>query len=925
MKRRARAAALVLLAVLTSAPAAADLFAPNRPLRTIRTEWFDITFPEDVRPQAERLASFADDAYRQVAAFLGTEPLLRFSVILSPDSDGPNGYYTVWPRRRIVLFLRPTDPNDGFGYQADDLRALFRHELAHAVSLTIRPPIWDLAAAVFGDAAGISYFTTPASLAEGVSIAVEGLSGRGRAADPLTADELRRDARQGRFKTFWEAAGAWDRYPYGRVPYSYGALFTRYLLEEYGEEPYRELWRRMGGGLVLPGLGDFLFLRGVFRRVYGLPLSEAWAAFEDRMTPTAPVSEPERLGPPGILTALAAGDGTVWWSDGAARRIRSLEARTGRPGGALPGDGSVGRISVSSDGRLLVSHSIEEDGAARLVLRTADPKTGESRVLPHRGLRDGAWAGDDILAVRAELGAASLVRVRDGGEEVLAPGSPGLTWAAPCSSPDGDRIYALRRADGDVSVVRFPAAAEPEAAGPGGSADGVRPSGLERLALPEGFEAVRDLSVDGDGTLRFSWHDGEVYRIAELRGDRLRYPAEAYAGGARRSAAAGGRVFFLGEYSEGIVLCAVPAGAVWEEVSAAWLPDPSGTKLVKDSNLSVPVGTRAYSSLSGLAPTVRYPAFRLSSEGLWAVGAGAVGGDPAETFSWQAGALWIPDLGAADLDLSVEVTAFPPVLTLSASDGFEPSGSGAVRTTRAGLSLDRSRSLYGGFELSAGVGAEVSWFTSLGSGEDPYGPRDAALAAGTASASFGRWAFDIRKPAASRGAGIGLALFGARVLPPGIPETLAGIEGSLRLRAFPLALSLDLYGAAALSPGLSYGPDGRIFSGFAGDASYPGYEARAGAGSGPWYVFGEASVSPAVLEIQGRLGPVHVQRLILSAGVRGALADGDPLWSAFARASLDFAPLLGLYARLRPRAWAEAEYLRDEDRVLVRWTVELPL
>ncbi len=916
MKSRARAAALVLLAALAF-PVAADLHSPNRPLRTIRTEWFDITFPPEARVQAERLASFADDAYRQVAAFLGTEPRLRYPVILSPDADGPNGYFTVWPRRRIVLFLRPTDPNDGFGYQADDLRALFRHELAHAVSLTIRPPVWDLAAAAFGDAAGISYYTTPASLAEGVSIAAEGLDGRGRAADPLTADELRRDAREGRFKTFWEAAGAWDRYPYGRVPYSYGALFTRYLLEAYGEESYRELWRRMGEGLILPGLGDFLFVRGVFRRVYGIPLTEAWADFEGRMTPSEPAAEPERLTPPGLLTALAAEGGTVWWSDGAARRIRSLDARTGLPGNSLPGDGTISRISVSPDGRrLLVSHSVEEGGAARLVLRRIDVETGGSRVLPYRGLRDGAWAGSDILAVRAELGAASLVRIRDGREEVLASGGPGLTWAAPCASPEGRWIYALRREDGEVSVVRFPASAGPGAAGP---------PGFELLALPEGFSAVRDLSVDGDGTLRFSWHDGKAYRTAELREGVLRYPAAAYAGGARRAAAAEGRVFFLGEYSEGIVLCAVPEGTVWMEAPAVWIPDPGAVKIGTAPDTSPSPESRPYSALPGLAPSVRYPAFRLSSEGLWGVGAGAAGGDAAETFSWRAGALWVPDLGAADLELSVEVTAFPPVLVLSASDTFEPGGSGAVRTTRAGLALDRRVSLYGGFELSAGIGSEALWFTSLGSGEDPYGPRDAALAAGTASASFGRRGFDIRKPSASRGAGIGLTLFGARVLPPGVPETLAGLEGSLRFRALPLALSLDLYGAAALSPGLSYGPGGRIFSGFAGGASYPGYDAWTGAGSGPWYAYGEASATPLVLEIQGRLGPVHLQRLVLSAGVRGALAEGELLGSAFARASLDFAPLLGLYARLRPRAWAEAEYAPDPDRVLVRWALELPL
>ena len=539
---RIRAAVLVLLAVLAAPPAAADLFSPNRLLHTIRTRWFDITFPENVRPQAEQLAALADDAYREVAAFLGTEPRLRFPVVLSPDTDGPNGYYSVWPRRRIVLFPAPTDPNNELGYQADYLRALFLHELAHAVSLTIRSPFWDVLAALFGDAAGVSFYTTPASMAEGASIAAEGLSGRGRAADPRTADELIQDAREGRFKSFWEAAGAWDRYPYGRVPYSYGALFTRYLLDTYGEDSYRELWRRMGEGLILPGLGDFLFIRGVFRRVYGLPLSEAWADFEAGMTPSEPSAEPDRLSEPGILTALAAEGRTVWWSDAAARRIRGVNVRTGRIESSLPGDGSITRISLSIDGRrLLISHSIEEGAAARLAFRVVDTETDESEVLSWRGFRD--WFGADILAIRSELGAPDLVLLRDEGVEVLAPGGPALTWASPCASPDGRWLYALRREEGDVAVVRFPAA-KPDPADADGSAG---PAGLERLVLPENWKAVRDLSVDEEGTLRFSFHDGRAYRTAELREMVLRYPSEIYAGGARKAVSAAGRVFFLGE------------------------------------------------------------------------------------------------------------------------------------------------------------------------------------------------------------------------------------------------------------------------------------------------------------------------------------------------------------------------------------------
>ena len=61
-----------LLALLVSLMAANLAFAQNyKPftsLRTLRTERFDIIFPEESRRTAEALAAFADEAYERVSA-----------------------------------------------------------------------------------------------------------------------------------------------------------------------------------------------------------------------------------------------------------------------------------------------------------------------------------------------------------------------------------------------------------------------------------------------------------------------------------------------------------------------------------------------------------------------------------------------------------------------------------------------------------------------------------------------------------------------------------------------------------------------------------------------------------------------------------------------------------------------------------------
>lgn len=951
--RAALRRALLLLFAATSALAHADLFSPNRPLGVLRTEWFDITFPGDARASAERLAAFADDAYREIAAFLGTEPRLRYPVVLTPDPGASNGYYTVWPSRRIVLYLAPADPNDELGYQREDLAAVFRHELAHAVSLSIRPPFLDVLAAVFGDPAGLSFYTTPANLAEGVAIAAEGLDGLGRARDPLTA-EPSQDALEGRFKSFWESAGAWDGYPYGRVPYSYGALFTRYLLEEYGTEPYRELWRRMGRGLLVPGLGDFLFVRGAFRQVYGLPLARAWEGFHAWAAPPGPIEEPLRLSPPGLLSAVTASGPNLYWADGAARKIRSRAAVSGTREQSWPGDASVSRLSVSADGRrLLVSRLRYEGGLPRAALRELDLESGRSRDLPWRGLRDAAYAPDGLVAIcsadpEGRAGSASLVLIRNGEEAVILAGSPSVSYASPTVSRDGRRIYALRREVGKVSVVRVELEAggadpQPAEAAPSFPAAPASAYRVRRLTLPEDFLSIRYLSVDEEETLRFSWSDGSFYRLAELRGEVYRFQTATLSGGVQHPVYADGAVYYLGYFSEGAALCALPSDPSrpgWEESPAAWEPlDPDsvpapgrpvgeGASLGSESRVeeAPPHESRPYSILPSLAPGFRYPSFRLSSEGLWSVGVGVASADPAQTFLFGAQARWVPALNAAEMNAVLELSSLRPVLRLQASDEFSSDGAaGTLRTTRAGLSAAWGAPLYGGRFYEAGAGAQALWFSSIPQGGDPYSPPEARLAAGTAFAAYGRRAFDIRRPAAMEGAWAEVTSFGAYVLPPGEPNFLLGVEAALRLRALPAALALDLYAAASLSPSLSYGPDGRAFEGFSSAAAYPSYAAFSGGEGDRLYAYADASVSPLVLEIRGRLGPLYLRRLKTGAGFRGAVSAGDLCYSLYSRCTLSFSPLVGIYARLRPEAWIEAEYVPAEGRGKVRCLVELPL
>ena len=144
------------MAVSCTLGAYADLFAPDRPLVVIETEYFSFIFAKESRPAVEYLATFADDEYREIAAMLGTEPGLRLPVVMTPDAESVNGYTSSYPYVRIVLYQAPADPGTALGSFRDDLRSLFRHELTHAVSLSIRSAPENALVAIFGSPLGLS-------------------------------------------------------------------------------------------------------------------------------------------------------------------------------------------------------------------------------------------------------------------------------------------------------------------------------------------------------------------------------------------------------------------------------------------------------------------------------------------------------------------------------------------------------------------------------------------------------------------------------------------------------------------------------------------------------------------------------------------------------------------------------------------------
>ncbi len=244
-------------------------------LNVIKTEYFDIIFPDKSEESALKISAVCDDYYRQLCSLFEYEPYQTFSVVLTDQVEMSNAFFTLAPYNMIVVFDYPVALE--INNNKYEIETVFYHELTHAVSLNSKAPGWRLMS-FFGQ------IFTPAGLSltsfwyEGAAVSVESLEDGGRLNDPyfnqIILDAKFKDVTGvKKFPSWRDVTGARDVYPYGNDAYVFGAHFARYLIETYGFSKYAEFWKNAGTSTNLS------FCAGVFKKTYGIALSDAWKSF----------------------------------------------------------------------------------------------------------------------------------------------------------------------------------------------------------------------------------------------------------------------------------------------------------------------------------------------------------------------------------------------------------------------------------------------------------------------------------------------------------------------------------------------------------------------------------------------------------------------------------------------------------------------
>lgn len=253
------------------------LFAYDGPLSgeknlsVIKTQWFDIIYPEGSSTSAAILYKNADQIYDEITSMYGITQKFRMPVVLAPGVEQFNAYWSGYPYNHIVLY--DTASIEDLNVFSQTLLSTFRHELTHGVTYNHRSPFWYKVGQIFGDPINLAQITVTSGWAEGATVSSESFTGEGRLNDEYAMQMVKQAKIEGTFPKYADVQGASDLYPIGSFYYFNGA-FADYLQKTYGMKCYADFWYNCVNFKAITA-------PRAFKKAFGCKLQDAWKDFEN--------------------------------------------------------------------------------------------------------------------------------------------------------------------------------------------------------------------------------------------------------------------------------------------------------------------------------------------------------------------------------------------------------------------------------------------------------------------------------------------------------------------------------------------------------------------------------------------------------------------------------------------------------------------
>jgi hypothetical protein len=879
-----------VLFFLATAISSAQNFKAFRSLRIIKTEHFDIIFPEESASTANTLAGFAEETYHELSRLLGINLYKRIPVVITPDTDQFNGYMMSVPSPHIVMFDTPMDI-ESFNYE-HNLRGLFLHELTHAFSLSSRPPALETMSRIFGSWASPTLFTTPLFMVEGVTVSFESLTGFGRANDPLVKQELRQAIHEKNVLTPFQFSGVYDLAPRQASYYEYGGLFSAYLQQRYGMEKYAELWKLLGAEY------DFSFtiynsgFYQSFKNVYEISFVEVWNNFLENISLDNIRENPQSINfssQKRFINALTSSSSEIFFANHYDRELLRYNPQTQEIKKVMNMDSAVHDIAISPDEKNILLSSYRYKGAlAAAVVSEYNLSSGLSTGRKWEHIARGQYFRDGIIGLASNLHNTNIVfRNAAGIEEVLLRGNEELMYTTPYAVNQNWIIY-VRALKGFRELCMYNYETKKEY---------VLQSNLEDDILR--WKYIRNLRVS-NGKVMFAYnHDDRMYKLGVI--DLSQFTEEDsvmnavfssidFSGGVFFPSHIDGEIFYRGFFSSEDKLMQFPEKIdALSGVKTEIILIPNDENL--EENFSSAIANQTIENISfgknyfdlsylnpfrywiPLLPLIRPTESFISFDG-W--GLQSVMIDPTDTNVIYLTAIGDWKAKMANLAITWDTLYFGFPLTLAFADGVDLMyGDNSFRQTAASLtgtflrSIANERntvSLIGGINFS--IHADNPFDNSSAYTWD-YEEPEFSFTLGTSWSNIYRYAWQLF--------GTGANLSAYYRTPFDFSETR--IDGNISFaieKMFPLRF--QFYGAWD-TKGMDMQGNNQTYNSYFANAASVEYLSPNGLNV-EWLAGGQAEIKLFGFEIQKNLSHIYFNRMYSTLAYRGVLYDGQSILDA---------------------------------------------
>jgi Tol biopolymer transport system component len=224
---------LVLLAVFPADAQRRDL---TRRWRTVRSEHFEVSYPEPLALVARRVLWVAERAHEKLRPLLGHQPRKRVQIVLNDDVDTANGTAQVLPYNVVQLFVSAPDDLSVLSDFDDWLTILVTHEHAHILHLDNIGGLPFIVNHIFGRIWAPNLLQ-PRWIIEGIATYYESeLTAGGRLRSTVYEMYMRMAVLENNVVRFDTLNNNTDYWPRGDIWYLYGSRFVKWLVDRYGED-----------------------------------------------------------------------------------------------------------------------------------------------------------------------------------------------------------------------------------------------------------------------------------------------------------------------------------------------------------------------------------------------------------------------------------------------------------------------------------------------------------------------------------------------------------------------------------------------------------------------------------------------------------------------------------------------------------------